>query len=353
MNILYFTVFTGIESIPPGTSDQGVTIMKGFWYTMQHGGREKSKEESFPDRHKSTLHGDAVSSLTQPYNGKKSAATECLPHGLALWERSELLLFLFLMMCANTRYRWVPAYVEKVWSGFKRGHVGARRPSKIKRDRPRRNYNLFKSTVQLMLGDEDCTKVNPFQGVRKTDGKWDEVDYETVHQVANGSPLYEMKNPSGKMKVPHHNRLFLVATPQGASTALCQNKCANVDPTTRSGLAESTPLECDIDLPKNNVEERLSWCSTSLSLCGQVNGAWWPLFEVVPSTAMEDNRDGRRDKCASDDEPHWVPLVYFQAHNLEPNFQLWMRGERLHVTGVLMLGPGLISSPSWSRLSPW
>ena len=106
-----------------------------------------------------------------------------------------------------------------------------------------------------MLGDVDWTKVNPFQGERKVDGRWDEVDYEIACQVTNGSPLYEMKDSSGKMKASHHNRFFLVATPQGASTALCQNKYANVDPTTRSALAEFTPLECDIDLLRNNVEE--------------------------------------------------------------------------------------------------
>ena len=107
-----------------------------------------------------------------------------------------------------------------------------------------------------MPGDVDCTKVNPFQGVRKTDGRWDEVDYEIACQVTNGSPSYEMKDSSGKVKASHRNRLFLVATQQGASTALCQNEYANVvTPTTRSALAEFTPLECDIDLLRNNVEE--------------------------------------------------------------------------------------------------
>ena len=104
-------------------------------------------------------------------------------------------------MRANTHFRRVPAYVEEVWSGFKRGCIEAQCPSKTKRDRPRRNHDLFKSTVQLMLGDMDWTKVNSFQGERKIDGQWDEVDYEIVRQVANGSPLYETKdlrgNPSG------------------------------------------------------------------------------------------------------------------------------------------------------------
>ena len=63
MYVLYFTVFTGIESIPPGTSDLGVMIMIGFWYAMQHEGKE-SKEELLPNMYESTLHGDVVPSLT-------------------------------------------------------------------------------------------------------------------------------------------------------------------------------------------------------------------------------------------------------------------------------------------------
>ena len=95
-----------------------------------------------------------------------------------------------------------------------------------------------------------------------------------------------------------------MATPRGVSTALCQNEYANADLTTRSALTESTPLECDIDLPRNNMEERQSQCSTSSSPCGQVYGVRRSLHEVVPSMAMKDNRDGRWDKCACEDEPH-------------------------------------------------
>ena len=74
------------------------------------------------------------------------------------------------------------------------------------------------------------------------------------------------------MKAPHRNRFFLMATPQGASVTLCQNEYANVDLTTRSALVEFTPLECDIDLPRYIMEERLSQCSTSFRLYGQVDG---------------------------------------------------------------------------------
>ena len=266
-------------------------------------------------------------------------------HYFLLRGQPELLIALFPMVRASTHFRWDPAYVVEVRSGLNKGRIEAQCSSKNKRDRTRRNYDTFKSTVQLTPEDACWTKVNPFQGERKVDSRWDKVDYEIMRQVANGSSSYETKDSSGKMKAPHWNRFFLVAT-LGVSTALWQNECANIDLTTRSALAESTPWECDIDLPRNNVEERLSRCSTSLSPCEQVDGIRWPLFDVVPSTAMEDNRDGRRDKCACNNEPHWVLPVYFQAHHLEPNFHFEQRGGMitwLHVTGVLTLGPGLIS----------
>ena len=109
-----------------------------------------------------------------------------------------------------------------------------------------------------MPGDVVWTKANAFQGERKLEYRWDGVEYEIARQVADDSPSYEMKDSSGKVKMPHHDRFFLVAIPQGASTALSQNEYANVHPTTRSALAEFTPLECDIDLLRNIVEERLS-----------------------------------------------------------------------------------------------
>ena len=102
----------------------------------------------------------------------------------------------------------------------------------------------------------DLTKVNPFQGERKIDSRWDEANYEIARQVANGSSSYEKQDSSGgKMKASHRNRFFLVATLYGASTALCQNEYADVDPTTRSAPAESTLKECDIDLLRDNMEE--------------------------------------------------------------------------------------------------
>ena len=158
------------------------------------------------------------------------------------------------MIGVNTHHMQVPAYVEEVQKCFKEGHTEALHQSNNEADRQKRNYDKFTSTVQLMPGDVVWTKANAFQGKRKMEDRWDEVEYEIACQVANGAPSYKTKDSSGKVKMAHCNRLFLVATSQGAPTALCQSEYANVDPTTRSALAELTPLECDIDLPRNTVE---------------------------------------------------------------------------------------------------
>ena len=160
----------------------------------------------------------------------------------------------------------------EVRRGLNKGRIEAHCLSNDRRDKTTRNFNLSKSTVQLILGDACWTEVNPFQGERKIDSRWDKEDYEIACQVANGSSSYETKGSSSRVKVPHRNGFFQVATLCGVSTAMCQNECTNVDLTTRSALTEPTTLECDIDLLRNNMEERLSRCSTSLSLCGQVDG---------------------------------------------------------------------------------
>ena len=106
-----------------------------------------------------------------------------------------------------------------------------------------------------MLGDVVLTKADAFQGKRRIEDWWNKVEYEIVCQVTNGVPLNEMKDVSSNVKMAHCNGLFLVATSQGAPTTLCQSEDANVNPTTHSALVELTPLECDIDLLRNTVEE--------------------------------------------------------------------------------------------------
>ena len=85
-------------------------------------------------------------------------------------------------------------------------------------------------------------------------------------------PSYKIKDSSGNVKVTHHNQLFLLATAQGEATPLCKSKDADTSTSTRSALVELTPLECEDDLPKDNMDGCLTQHITSRILLGWVDG---------------------------------------------------------------------------------
>ena len=131
-----------------------------------------------------------------------------------------------------------------------------------------------------------------------------EVEYEVICQVANGVPLYEIKGLSSKVKVTHHNRLFLLATPQGEVTPLCESEDADASMSTQSALAKLTPLECEKDLPKDHVEGCLTQHLTSRVLLGWMDDILRPLPMVVHRSAHQDQGSRMRDMRDDDDEVH-------------------------------------------------
>ena len=173
------------------------------------------------DMQESTLRGDMVLRWTRSFSGTKSAGMGCYPHYFPCKESREPIA-LFPVVRACTLFRQVLAYVVEVRRGLNRGRIEAHCSSNNRRDKTTSNYNISKITVQLILGDACWMEVNPFQGEREIESRWDKEDYEITCQVANGPSSYETKRSSGRVKAPHRNRFFQVATPRGESTALCQ-----------------------------------------------------------------------------------------------------------------------------------
>ena len=95
-----------------------------------------------------------------------------------------------------TLFRRVLAYVMEVQRGLNKGCIKAHCLSNNRRDKTTRNYNLFKSTVQLLPGDACWTKANLFQGERKIGSGWDEEDYKIACQVTNRVPAVERRHPN-------------------------------------------------------------------------------------------------------------------------------------------------------------
>ena len=102
----------------------------------------------------------------------------------------------------------------EVRRGLNRGRIEAHCSSNNRRDKTTSNYNLPSSTVQLIPGDACWTEANPFQGEREIGSRWDKEDSEIMSQVTNGPSSYETKRLSGRVKVPHRDGFFRVATPE-------------------------------------------------------------------------------------------------------------------------------------------
>ena len=68
--------------------------------------------------------------------------------------------------------------------------------------------------MQLMLDDVVLMKMDAFQGKRKVKDWWSEAEYMVVHQVTDDVPTYKVPDDSGNVRIIHHYRLFLVATPK-------------------------------------------------------------------------------------------------------------------------------------------
>ena len=116
------------------------------------------------------LRGDAVLKLTRSFSGTKLAGTGCFPHNFLHKEQPEPIA-LSPMVCAGTLFRQVLSYVMEVRRGLNKGHIEAHCSSNNRRDKTTSNFNLSKSTVQLIPGDACWMKVNPFQGERKIEGR--------------------------------------------------------------------------------------------------------------------------------------------------------------------------------------
>ena len=61
------------------------------------------------------------------------------------------------------------------------------------------------STMQLVPGDVVLMKSNAYQGKQKVKDQWSETEYVVFHQVADGVPVYEVKDVAGSIKTVHPN----------------------------------------------------------------------------------------------------------------------------------------------------
>ena len=120
-------------------------------------------------------------------------------------------------------------------------------------------------------------KADAFKGKRKVKDWWNEVEYMVIRQVTDDMPTYEVREDGRNVKIIHHNRLFLVATPWGEAIALGASKSLSEEGATQSPLAELTPLEWESEVPESKVNEAATLCLSSHIPLKWVNGILQPL----------------------------------------------------------------------------
>ena len=135
-----------------------------------------------------------------------SAVTSFLPHYL-MFERCPHLPvdYYFLMVSAFKCSRHVPAYVTEVRRHFKEAYAEAHLQTNCEAEKQKWYYDRTMSSEQLVLGEVVLMKNDAYQGKQKVKDRWSETEYVVVCQVADGIPMYDVKDEAGNIKTIPHN----------------------------------------------------------------------------------------------------------------------------------------------------
>ena len=220
--------------------------------------------------------------LLQAYNSTRSAVSRFLPHYLMFGRCPCLPVdYYFLMVSAFERSHHMPAYMTEVRRHFKEAYAEAHLQTNCKAEKQKWYYDRTTSTAQLVPGNVVLMKNDAYQEKQTVKDQCSETEYVVAHQVADGVPVYEVKDEAGNIKTVHHNQLFLVATPVGAVTPLGVGMPLSEENIAQSTLAELTSLEIESSSPQGSVDGADTLSPASRVPLGWVGGFLWPLPSVV------------------------------------------------------------------------
>ena len=209
----------------------------------------------------------------QAYNSTQSVVTGYSLHYLIFGRHPHLPVdYYFPMVSAYERSHHVPAYVTEVRRCFKEAYTEAHLQTNGEAGRQKLYYDRATSTAQLVPGNMVLMKNDAYQGKRKVKDQWSETEYVVVLQVADGVPVYEVKDEAGNVKTIHHNWLFLVATLIEAVTPLGVGASISEENVVRSTRVEHTSLGVENDSPEGSVDGADTLSPTSRVPLGWVGG---------------------------------------------------------------------------------
>ena len=113
-------------------------------------------------------------------------------------------------------------------------------------------YDRKIGTVNLKPGDLVLVKADAWKGKRKIKDRWEEENYEVVHQIMADIPSYEVTNQHRQSWVLHQNWLLLIISEVGIPLCMGSHhtwdRCTSPTPcktTSAGGNEERMPQEKD------------------------------------------------------------------------------------------------------------
>ena len=88
---------------------------------------------------------------------------------------------------------------------FKEAYAEAHLQMNCEAGKQKQYYDRTMSTIQLVQGNVVVMKNDAYQGKQNVKDQWSETEYVVICQVADGVPMYEVKDEAGNVKTIHHN----------------------------------------------------------------------------------------------------------------------------------------------------
>ena len=199
----------------------GIEKIRTMPYHPQTNGSEERVHQTLqrmigkldPEKHRKWP--EHIGSVLIAYNATRSQVTGYSPYFLMFGRRPQLLVDL-LFRTVNTREwtRTIDEYVKALYEWLTECLQLAQESASKQAKRQKRLYDRRVGAVELHPGDRVLVHLDAFRGqCRKLKNRWGDDIHTVINRMADGIPVYEVKNEhTGKRKVLHRAQLLLWLT---------------------------------------------------------------------------------------------------------------------------------------------
>ena len=251
---------------------------------------EEDKKSNWPSHFAKIVHA---------YNATHSAVTGYSLHYLMFRWRPRLLVNFYFPTIGSTgaprrevSAKCVDEYVALVQQQLRTTLREALTQSTAKAHWQKWYYDCKIGTVNLKPGDLVLVKADAFKGRKKIQDQWEEDTCEVVCQIATGIPSYEVMDKCGLPHILHQNQLLLIASEVGIPLhiGVCHVRDRYASSTWYKPTSKGSE---NMMTPHESSGRAVTWCPTSMSSLGWINGK----LQLLPwMSARVSTEDGWRSQ---------------------------------------------------------